>query len=163
MEEGYNIEEDTLMEYYIGVTQEGIPFYLYEDIFDRYHYINEKYYLNIYITKQNYMEFHYPKKALIYFNSNSGTLFHVKKYNYSIFNNIDKISDLISNADYYQLCQGEDTPNELFFYNIENNKKSQIDFFSSVFGNFNTYFIKKNNIKKLSDLNFDKIDENNFY
>ena len=149
----------------IGI-ESTIPFYLYEqkpNILETEK--NNKYYLNLYFTKQNYIEFHYPQKALIYFNQKSNGFFHVKKFNYSIFYvEAKELSDFMSSIDYFQMCQGEDSPKELYFYNTEIYYYSfyNYGFFSSVFGNYNTYFIKENDIKNISDLDFDKTEENNF-
>ena len=158
-----------LLEYHLlnGMNSIGIesdiPFYLYEQTLYKYSPDYKKFYLNLFITNQNNIEFHYNKKALVYFNSKEKSLFRVKRYDHSFFYVEDGFESPSYN-EYFQLCQGEDSPKELYFYN-SNYYRYPYGFkycsFSSVFGNFNTYFIKGNNIKKLSDLDFDKTEANN--
>ena len=52
LEEGYDLEEKALMMYYIGITQEGIPFNLYEGI-EFSETLSEKY------KEQNFFYVHY--------------------------------------------------------------------------------------------------------
>ena len=146
----------------IGIESD-IPFYLYEQTLYEYSKDYNKFYLNLFITNQNNIEFHYNKKALIYFNSKEKSLFRVKKYGHSFFYVKDGFNSPSYN-EYFQLCQGEDSPKELYFYNSNYYRYPygfKYCYFSSVFGNINTYFIKDNNIKKLSDLDFDKSEANN--
>ena len=142
----------------IGIESD-IPFYLYEQTLYKYDVSNNKFYLNLFITIHNNIEFHYPKNALIYFNSKEKSLFRVKKFEYSFFY-VKDYYNTPSYSEYFQLCQGKDSPKELYFYNF-NDYKLKYSSFSSVFGNFNIYFIKEGNIKKLSDLDFDKTEANN--
>ena len=55
LEEGFELEENALMTYYIGVTQEGIPFNLYEGI-EFSETLSERY------KQQNYFYMHYNLK-----------------------------------------------------------------------------------------------------
>ena len=149
----------------IGIDS-STPFFLFEQNFKKTN--NNIYYLNLFIKKYNYIEFDYPVKALIYYSSKKVTRFRVKKFNYSIFYEENKsdgsFSDFISSNYYFQMCQG-DSPKELYFYNIEaqNFKDYYYYCFFSAFGNYSTYFNKENDIKNISDLDFDKIAENYFY
>ena len=140
-------------------------------------YINEQYSLdndligekdskiiitNLYITKYNNLEPHNYKRAFIYFNSKGNAWLKVKKLDYSIFEGYS-VKDYYPETEYFQLCQGENSPKELYFYTKKNYDNGPIEFFSSVFGNYNNFFINENTIKNISDLNFDKIEGNNFY
>ena len=121
-------------------------------------------YANLYITKQNNLEPHIFKKAFIYFNTTDNVLFIVKKFNFSIFLGYKNDKYKTPGSEYFQLCQGNNSPKELYFYTSKNYNLGEVkDFFSSVFGNFNTYFIKENEIQNITDLNFDNIEKNNFY
>ena len=107
------------------------------------------YYDNIFITSLNNYMANSFKNAIIYFNSSNNILFEIKKYNYSF---LDKDpNQYIPDYEYFQLCQGNDTLDELYFY------RKNYDIFQPVFGSFDSYFIKKTDIKTLSDLYFDKI------
>ena len=151
----------------IGI-ESNISFFTYaqEQIYKDYRDIY-KIYSKLYITKQNNTDFDKNKKAIIYFNTTDYTLFKVKKLNYSIFfSYFEKDESDIPRSEYFQLCQGDNSPKELYFYI---SKKEYIDaslyhvteIFSSVFGKYNSYFINERNIKNISDLNFDNIDEYN--
>ena len=66
--------------------------------------------------------------------------------------------------EYFQLCQGENTQNELYFYIYKDSLVINIDYlFTSVFGDYNSYFILENKINNITRLNFDNIDSSNFY
>jgi hypothetical protein len=62
--------------------------------------------------------------------------------------------------EYFQMCQGNDSPNELYFY-INTNAKREI--FAPIFGKYESYFIRESEIKTLSDLDFSKISKPNFF
>ena len=95
------------------------------------------------------------KSAIIYFNSSNNILFEVKKYNYPF---LDKLrSRYFPNYDYYQLCQGKDTLDEIYFF-LEN-----YNIFQPVFGSFYSYFIRFSNIKTSSDLDFDNKELSSYY
>jgi len=63
--------------------------------------------------------------------------------------------------DYYQLCQGENTPKELYFYYKP--ETTNMNLFVPILGSFESYFIEENIIKNISDLNFNKIKAINFF
>ena len=67
------------------------------------------------------------------------------------------------NDEYFQLCQGENTLNELYFYTSINVVGYSEELFTSVFGDFESYYINEEDIKTLSDFDFNKIKEKNFY
>ena len=97
------------------------------------------YYDNIFITSLNNYMANSFKNAIIYFNSSNNILFEIKKYNYSF---LDKDpNQYIPDYEYFQLCQGNDTLDELYFY------RKNYDIFQPVFGSFDSYFIKKTDIK----------------
>ena len=110
---------------------------------------------NLYITKTYNNKPESFKSIIIYINSTSNVLFEVKKLHYPIFWIYTS-----HNIEYFQLCQGQDTLNELYFYlstRLGNN------LFTEVFGTFDSFYMKEKEIKKISDLNFDNINETNFY
>ena len=122
--------------------------------------ISTRGYQNYYITKTNNLAPQIFKSIIIYINSTNNILFEVKKYNYSIFKaDIDSKPDF----EYFQLCQGNNSLNELYFWITANIVDDGEDLFTSVFGHFDSFYIKEEEIKNLSDFDFDKIKENNFY
>ena len=159
-----------LIEYNLlnGINSIGIEsnesFFIYEqDVQNlKYSSYKESYirYLNLFITKQNNLESDIYQKIFIYFNSSNNAIFTVKKLNYSIFSGYNRYQLYNKpTVEYFQLCQRDNTPKELYFYTSENNIykiKEVYDIFSSIFGKFNTYFINENRIQNISDLNFDK-------
>ena len=117
---------------------------------------------NIYISKTNNYSPQVFKKIIIEFNSKNKILFEIKRFNYPIFS---KKLYYFPNDEFFQLCQGENTSNELYFY-IEKDNSAIImekQIFLPVFGSFDSYYIIEENIKNLSDFDFDKIKEPNFY
>ena len=110
---------------------------------------------NIFITTLNNYAPNIFKSAIIYFNTSNDILFEIKKYNYSFLNK--DFYHYTPNYEYFQLCQGNDTLDELYFY------LTNYDIFQPVFGAFDSYFIKITDIKNLSDLNFDKIEPKSYY
>ena len=108
------------------------------------------------------------KKALIYFNMNDDFKLEIKKYNYPILNlefddeEFHNFKDIKMN-EYLQLCQGDESKDELYYYINNNNIYDGIEVFEPIFGNIQSYFIEENDIKTLSDFDFDKIKETNFY
>ena len=155
-----------LIEYYIlnGMNSIGIEadesFFLYEQEFQiqddiQYELFDSKY-LNLYITKQNNLESYIFKGAFIYFNSTNNINFRVQKFNFPIFS--AHINARKPQIEYFDLCQGNNSPKELYFYY----DSSWYEIFSSVFGDFNSYFINENDLQSISDLNFEQIEKNNF-
>ena len=116
--------------------------------------INGKYeFKNLYITTTTNNHPDTFNKLIIIFNSKNKILFEIKKFNYQIFwNKYSTIKD-----EFFNLCQDEKSLNELYFY------VNELELFLSVFGSFDSYFIIEENIKYLSDLDFGKIKEPNFY
>ena len=139
-----------------GINSIGIEsnetFHLYEQELQERDFDSYYNYLNLYITKQNNLESDVLKRAFIYFSTTDLNSFKVKKFNYSIF------SSTTPESEYFQLYQ-PNSPKELYFYTISNglNEYQIYDIFSSVFGDFNTYFINEKNIKNISFLNFENI------
>ena len=117
--------------------------------------INGRYdFKNLYITKTSNNHPDVFNKLIIIFNSKNKILFEIKKFNYQIFWK-DKYS--LIKEEFFNLCQDEKSLNELYFYvNYE-------ELFLPVFGSFDSYFIIEESIKYLSDLDFGKIKEPNFY
>lgn len=129
IDEGYNIEEDTLMEYYIGVTQEGIPFYLYEGIEHSEtlseKYKTQKYLYSHYILKESFVlnvmvlngdiDIHIDVKEI---NENDIKITRNREYDYLMKNslkyklNIDNYFNLELSKDYFeQYCKNYNNQN----------------------------------------------------
>ena len=121
----------------------------YEDVFSL-----SQYYENAFITTFNNYEVNAVKRAIIYFNSSNDILFEIKKYNYSFFHRDNK-KDL--HYEYYQLCQGNNSLNEIYFY------IDDYDIFQPLFGTYNSYFIKKEDVMNYSSLDFDNKELNKNY
>ena len=96
--------------------QSNQSYYFYEQKINKEITISNKEYTNISIIKHSYIDSQIFRKLFIFFNVHNSTLFEVKKFNYTIFHTSN-------NNDYYQLCQGVDTKNEIYFY--FNNDKSR--------------------------------------
>ena len=138
-------------------------FIFYEQKREVDNFIFKKDYTNTFITKMNNYAPETFKNAIIYFNSTNEILFQIKKYNYPIFYNDFYFNNLVPNEEFFQLCQGENTLNELYFYITVNSFNENEDLFKPVFGSLDVYYIKEEEIKTLSDFNFDIIEDNNFY
>ncbi len=113
--------------------------------------ISKKYFRAFITTLDNYA-LNIIKSAIIYFNSTNNILFEVKKYNYPFLEKNDG-----PNYEYFQLCQGNDTLDELYFSN------TYYEIFQPVFGTFDSYYIKLSDIKTSSDLDFDNKELSNNY
>ena len=148
----------------IGIMSDK-PFFIYEQEMGSENHISLNDYKTIYITKKSNSEPHIFKRALIFFNSTDEVHFQVKKLNHPII--YPFINGFKSNVEYYQLCEGDDTPNELYFYYSVYEKYSNYilkqDLFIPVFGNFESYFIEEDEIRDISDLDFEKLGKNKFF
>ena len=134
-------------------------FFLYEQEKD---YMNKATlsYLNKYIVKpDNCMQLTF-KNAVIFFNSTNEIKLEIKKFDYPIF---FKNTYYSHNEDFFQLCQEDNAANELYFYLEDKFLTSERELFLPVFGSFQGYYIKDEDVQKLSDIDFDKIKEPNFY
>ena len=111
----------------------------------------KKEYNYIYISKQNENKPLLNNRIFIYLNSTDNWNLIIKKLNFSI-----KENDYRYNGhEYFDLCQGEEPKNELYYY-----KSSLVEeLFIPVFGNFDLFFINKDEVKTLSDFDFSKINE----
>ena len=74
-------------------------------------------------------------------------------------------SDLYTiQSEYFQLCQGEKTSNELYFHIPKANPNDfDLILFNTVFGSLYSSFINKNEIHNLIDLKFNKYNNNNCF
>ena len=142
----------------IGASE---SFYLFEEYKSSPTSISSSGYQNYYITKTNNYDTQSFKSAIIYFNSSIEILFEIKKYNFSIF--LTNLFVLVPDDEFFQLCQGENTLNELYFFTQVNSRDIGNELFTPVFGSFDSYFIKEEDIKVLQDFDFDKIKESNFF
>ncbi len=132
-------------------------FIFYEQKMDYNVRINDKFYKNFNIFKKNDEWSQLNKKGFIYLNSSDVFQIVIKKFNFSIIDN-----ELASKAghEYFSLCQEGNPNTELYYY-----KSSLLlnELFTPVFGNFDAFFIKREDIKTLSDFDFKKINETNAY
>ena len=112
---------------------------------------------NIIITTQNSAKSYIFRRAFIVFNTTDNIDFKVTKFNFPILKQTYDERNPYSN-EYFQMCQGESTLKEIYFYI----GKAEYEIFTPVFGKYNAYFIKEEEIKSLSDLDFNKIAETNF-
>ena len=117
-------------------------------------------YQNKYIAKTDNCRQLSFRNAIIFFNSTNEIKLEVKKYDYPIF---FKNSYYSHNVEFFQMCQGENTTNELYFYLEDKGLSSERQLFLPVFGSFQGYYIKEEDAQQLSDIDFDKIKEPNFY
>ena len=138
------------------------PYYSYEQgIFNEIStsYDNVKY-KNITIIDQYNNDILTFKRILILFNSKNESTFEIKKLNYPILN--EKSDRHYTKDQYFQLCQGNNSYNELYFHinnEIYFEKGSEHpEAFNSIFGNYDSFFINEDNIKTISDFDFNKID-----
>ena len=122
------------------------------------------YYGNITIYKKDNYKDNIFKRAFIYFNTSDYISITFQKFNFYILS--QNFGDIILNKQYLQICQGNNSPKELYFY-VNNDKKENrynyIDIFIPVLGNYDSFFINEKEIKTLSDFNFNNIKESNFF
>ena len=111
-------------------------------------------YYHVFITTLNNYDVNTFKSAIINFNSSNYTLFEIKKYNYPFLYRDRKIN---INYEYFQLCQGDNTLDEIYFY------LDDYDIFQPIFGTFDSYFIEEKNVINSSSLDFDNKELKNYY
>ena len=109
----------------------------------------------IFICNQNVNIPQVYKRGFIYLNSTDEWNFSIKRFNFSF---IEKANSIFKGNDYIDLCQGEESKKEFYYY--KNNNKFEI--FTPVFGNFDSFYINKSEIKTISDFDFDKAKEKSF-
>ena len=116
--------------------------------------INERDYKNITLYKHKYLDEYLFKRVFIYFNSNSTKFLKFENFNFSILN-INEYYYYSSSTilQYFQLCQGNESLKELYFY-LSYKILGKIILFTPVFGSYDTFFIQEKEIKALSDFNF---------
>ena len=116
-------------------------------------------YQNIYITTTNNNSPEIFKRMFIKLNTNRKILLEIKKFNYPIFWKGEKTP---INDEFFQLCQGENPSNELYFFIESQNSDINPELFLPIFGSFDSYFIKEEDIHNLSDLDFENKTPNCF-
>ena len=119
-------------------------------------HMDKKEYNGIYISKQNDKKSLLYKRGFIYLNSSDTWNLEIKKLNFTIFENVYSRPG----HEYINLCQGEEPKKELYYYK---SRKELLEFFTPVFGNFDIFIIKEENIKTLSDFNFNSINQTNIF
>ena len=116
-------------------------------------------YQNIYITTTNNNSPEIFKRMFIKLNTNRKILLEIKKFNYPIFWR-GKYSP--TNDEFFQLCQGENPSNELYFFIDSENSDINPELFLPILGSFDSYFIKEDDIHNLSDFDFENKTSNYF-
>ena len=121
---------------------------------------------NIIINKKDFWRLYQKKRALIFLDvnnkNNQTTFIEFKKYNFPIFYGESKINDIYySFSQYYQFYEGDESKSEFYFYLNYNSK--YLELFYTIYGDYIGNFIREEDIKSLSDLNFDKFNETNFF
>ena len=111
-------------------------------------------YKNFLIYRQNEEESLMLKRGFFYLNSTDNYHIVIKKFNFSI---IERSFGrfLIKGHEYLSLCQGEEPKTEFYYYRkFSSYSSGLIEFFTPVFGNFDSFLIDEQDIKTLSDFNF---------
>ena len=124
-------------------------------------YIEEE---NIIIVKEELLKIYQKRNALIFFNEKINFTFPIKlefkKFYYPIIYKTYSESKENSNKVNQYLQFSQDNKNEYYFYV---NYRNFIDVFLPIFGNYKTYFIKTEDIKTISDFDFDRKNESDNY
>ena len=142
-------------------------FYIQQQINDE-STISDIKYNNISIITKRKSDILLNKKVLMYFNMNDDFNLKIKKFGFPILNlefddeEYYNYKDIKMN-EYLQLCQDNEPKNELYYYINNNNIYKGIEIFEPIFGEIQSFFIEEKDIKSLSDFDFDKIKETNFY
>ena len=129
---------------------------------------------NLKIIIKDLFMIYYKRSALIFFddktNLNSSIILEFKKFDFPILCKKEYYSSFWKFNQYLQLGQDNIDNNEFqkdyYFYvnlNDKRHNRNFIDVFLPIIGNYNTYFIKETDIKKLSDLDFNKKKLNDNY
>jgi len=136
-----------------AIESNNTNFLIYEQKMDYKIKMNKIYYRKVIIYKQSEENFLKLKRGFLYLNSTEAYQIVIKRFNFSIIENEDK---MMHGHEYISLCQGEDPKTEFYYF-----KKYQsyeltkiLEFFTPVFGNFDLFFIKYSDIKTLSDFDF---------
>ena len=119
---------------------------------------------NLKIIKKEIFTFYNIKNALIFFNKELNNIFpltlELKKFTFPIIYKNTGESFLINSCESFNQYLPLSKNNELYFYL---NHKYLIDVFLPLSGKYETYFLNENDIKTLSDFDFDKnISEKNY-
>jgi len=133
---------------------------IYEQIIDFSVYMYNIYCKNIIIYNQkeeNSLKF---KRGFFYLNSTDKYKIVIKRFNFSI---IEKEKGVSHGHEYISLCQGEDPKTEFYYYKEYQFYSNVLEFFTPVFGNFDSFFIKHQDINTLSDFDFSNPNKTNVY
>ena len=140
--------------------QSNQKYILYEQEFSNEIKSIEGKYENVSIIINHYLNANIYRKGFILFNSTGDISLEVKKYDFPIIYSLLNRNNR-SPKEYFQLCQGENTLKELYYY-LDNEWDYYDEFFIPIFGNFNSSFINVDEIQDLSDFNFIEIKDNFF-
>ena len=124
---------------------------------------------NLKIIKKEFYSFYYIKNALIFFskklNNSFPLVLEFKKFNFPIiYKSRPEFRDYPIKYEskinqYLQLSQNK----EFYFYVNNYDIIDYIDVFLPIFGKYETFFIKEEDIETLSDFDFDKKNESDYY
>ena len=96
------------------------------------------------------------KKSIVYLNSTDEWNLVIKSLNFSF---IEKSLDGYDGYDYIYLCQGEEPKTEFYYYK----SNDELEYFTSVFGTFDSFFIDREEMKTISDFDFNKAKKKMLY
>ena len=136
-----------------AIESNNTNFLIYEQKMDYKIKMDKIYYRKVIIYKQSEENFLKLKRGFLYLKSTEAYQIVIKRFNFSIIENEDK---MMHGHEYISLCQGENPKTEFYYF-----KKYQsydmtkiLEFFTPVFGNFDLFFIEYRDIKTLSDFDF---------
>ena len=112
-------------------------FIIYEQTMDHRMTMDDIYYRNLIIYKQNEENSLKFKRGFFYLNSTDTYQIVIKRFNFSI---IEKEKKIDHGKEYISLCQGEEPKTEFYYYMKYNYKI--MEFFTPVFGNFDSFLLK---------------------
>ena len=131
-------------------------FAFFEQEIDNYKRKINKEYNNIFIYNQNVEESQKYKIGYIFLDTTDDWNFEIKRFNFTIIT----IMELSDGYNYYDLCQGEESKKEIYFYK---RIPRTLQVFTPVFGSFDSFFIEETEIKTLSDFDFNKAKQINSF
>ena len=116
--------------------ESNINYCFFEQNLDRVIFMKDRDFNNITIYKHCYYNTFNFRRIFIYFNSNKFIYLKFQKFNFTIYN----YNVYISVLQYFPMCQGKNSPKELYLY-LGTKYLDKIIMFTPIFGNYNTFFI----------------------
>ena len=135
---------------------------IYEQTMDYSIEMKKVYYQYLIIYTQNEENSLKLRREFFYLNSTDTYQIVIKRFNFSI---IEKNAKIENGKEYLSLCQGEEPKTEFYYYMKYRylSYSKLLEFFTPVFGNFDLLFIKEQDIKTLSDFDFNNPNKTNAY